>query len=131
MDERPSGQTIGVAVSALLIIAIGGGIGAGLRWLLVLLIPSPRSGFPVAITVVNVAGSFILGLVVGADIGATAPVDIDAGTIGVLGGFTTFSTWLVDVDRAGPDQSTAIAAVPLALGFMAAMFGLLLGAALA
>ena len=131
MAERSSGQTIGVTVSALLIIAIGGGIGSGLRWLLVLLIPSPRSGFPVAITVVNVAGSFILGLVVGADIGATAPVDIDAGTIGVLGGFTTFSTWLVDVDRAGPDQSTAIAAVPLALGFMAAMFGLLLGAALA
>lgn len=116
-------------MSAFALIVIGGGIGAGLRWLLVYLIPQPTSGYPVAITVVNVIGSFVLGVVVGAGVESVGPVDVDAGTIGVLGGFTTFSTWMVDIDRAGDrHESAVVAVVPLALGFMAAMFGVLIGA---
>lgn len=115
-------------MSALALIAIGGGVGAGLRWLVVYLIPRPASGYPIAITVVNVVGSFILGLVVGAGVDSVGSIDIDAGTIGVLGGFTTFSTWMVDIDRTDVrHESAVIALVPLALGFMAAMFGVLLG----
>lgn len=119
-------------MSAFVLIAIGGGIGAGLRWLVVYLIPQPESGFPVAITAVNVVGSFILGLVVGAGVESVGSIDIDAGTIGVLGGFTTFSTWMVDIDGADDRRDSAsIALVPLALGFMAAMFGVLAGASAA
>lgn len=117
-------------MSAFVLIAVGGGIGAGLRWLIVYLIPQPQSRFPIAITAVNVAGSFVLGLIVGAGVESVGSIDVDAGTIGVLGGFTTFSTWMVDIDQADDRRvSASIALVPLALGFMAAAFGVLLGAA--
>ena len=116
-------------MSAYVLIVIGGGIGAGLRWLLVYVIPPPTSGYPLAITLVNVVGSFVLGLVVGAGVGSVGPIDIDAGTIGILGGFTTFSTWMVDIDRSGTaHESAVVAGVPLALGFMAASVGILVGA---
>lgn len=116
-------------MSAFALIAIGGGIGAGLRWLVVYLIPAPPNGYPIAITVVNVVGSFVLGLVVGAGVESVGSIDIDAGTIGVLGGFTTFSTWMVDIDRADVRRESAVIAfVPIALGFMAAIFGVLAGA---
>jgi len=55
-----------------------------------------RAGVPTM--VVNVVGAIILGCLVG--IHARAPIEPDllaALTVGFLGGFTTFSTWIVDV----------------------------------
>ena len=49
--------------------------------------------FPVGILVVNLLGSFLLGLVAGSTIHGQALV-IVAG--GVIGSFTTFSTWMLD-----------------------------------
>lgn len=107
-------------------VAIGGGLGAGLRWLADAVLPRP-AGFPVGITAVNILGSLLLGVVVGLGI-EDGTVWATALTVGVLGGFTTFSTWMVDIDRAPSSAaSLAIAAVPLVAGLLAAGLGIVIG----
>lgn len=108
-------------------IAIGGGVGAVLRWWADLMLPRP-SGFPLGITIVNVLGSFAFGVVVGLDVAASAAWSTPF-TVGVLGGFTTYSTWMADIDRAETmSLRAATLAVPLVLGMAAAALGVVVGA---
>ncbi|MGI9585580.1 MAG: CrcB family protein, partial [Acidimicrobiia bacterium] len=73
-------------------------------------------------------GSLALGVFVGAELGVDAPFDTSTVTAGILGGFTTFSTWMVDIDRAESNASAvAVATLPLILGLVAAGAGLYLG----
>ncbi len=81
----------------LLQVALGGAIGASLRyltgiWVVRMLGQTP---FPVAILAVNVLGSFLMGLVVGvaAQRGLQASPFV---TTGILGGFTTFSAFSLE-----------------------------------
>lgn len=73
-----------------------GGLGAGLRYLVDIAVMRGRRGaFPVGILVVNATGSFALGVLTG--IGSA--VAGEWGTIlgvGLLGGYTTFSTVSVE-----------------------------------
>ena len=83
--------------------------------------------FPWGTLVVNVLGSFAIGVLAGAHLGSDAYA---LAATGFLGGFTTFSTWVVDsrllVGRPGP----ANIAVSLALGLLAVWVGRELGLAL-
>ncbi|OYN92137.1 fluoride efflux transporter FluC [Parenemella sanctibonifatiensis] len=73
-----------------LLIAVGGGIGAALRFTVDQSIPARvRERFPWGTVAVNLTGSFALGLVAGAAL--SDPLGAALGT-GVLGGYTTFST---------------------------------------
>jgi len=56
------------------------------------------SDFPLGTLVVNLTGSFALGVLVGASV--THRVAFLLGT-GFLGGYTTFSTWMVESERLG------------------------------
>jgi CrcB protein len=81
------------AVTALLI-CVAGGIGAALRLILDGLIRArTTSSYPVGTTVINITGSFLLGLVTGL---ATSQLVSHQGQLiigtGLLGGYTTFST---------------------------------------
>ena len=60
------------------------------------------SDFPLGTLVVNVTGSFALGVLVGAS--AAQRVAFLLGT-GFLGGYTTFSTWMVEAQRLGEDAA--------------------------
>ena len=79
-------------------VALGGALGAGLRWLagLAVLRLSGPSEFPLAILGVNVLGSFLMGLfvVAAAERGLThlSPFVMT----GLLGGFTTFSAFSLE-----------------------------------
>ena len=75
-------------------VALAGGMGAGLRWLVDALLSRrlPR-GFPWSILLVNVSGSFVLGLLAG--IALNQGLLSVLGT-GLLGGYTTFSAVAVD-----------------------------------
>jgi fluoride exporter len=77
--------------------AVAGGVGAGLRYLVDVLVVGGRPArFPLGTLVVNVTGSFALGLLTefGAGIvGADAAWIIG---VGLLGGYTTFSTVSVE-----------------------------------
>ncbi|MEL5991351.1 fluoride efflux transporter FluC [Microbacterium phosphatis] len=71
-----------------------GGLGASLRWLAdVLLSRVLPAGFPWAILIVNATGSLALGLLTGLSL--PSPWLAVVG-MGLLGGYTTFSTVAVD-----------------------------------
>ncbi|MFB9309836.1 CrcB protein [Agromyces hippuratus] len=77
-----------------LLIVVTGGLGAGVRFVVDGLIRSRvRTAFPWATTVINVSGSFALGLIIGATLSnlLSPELALVLGT-GFLGGYTTFST---------------------------------------
>lgn len=109
------------------LIVLGGGFGAVLRWLATMWLGTTGKGFPVGTTAVNVVGSFALGVAVGMGT-SIADFDTQPLTIGLLGGFTTFSTWMVQIaQEEDRRQSDAIAAIPTVLGVAAAALGVWIG----
>lgn len=69
---------------------------------------------------VNIAGAFLLGLT-HASLSGSARTTI---AIGLLGAFTTFSTWMLEAERAASARQRAvIVIVPLVLGLGAAALG--------
>lgn len=88
-----------------------------------------ESSFPWGTWVINVSGSFILGLVTGLSLhhGLSAHVVSVLGT-GICGGYTTFSTFNVETIRLAEDGSLAGAvgniAGSIAAGLVAAAAGL-------
>lgn len=115
-----------------LLVALGAAVGAPLRYATDLLVRSRVGGrFPWGTFTVNVAGSFVLGLVLGA--GASPTVTALVGT-GFCGALTTYSTFGWETVRLGADghrRLAAINAVGSALACLAAAgLGLALGAAL-
>jgi fluoride exporter len=58
------------------------------------------SAFPLGTYVVNLTGGFLLGLLTGLSV--TGDPLLVFGT-GLLGGYTTFSTWMVEAQRLGED----------------------------
>jgi len=112
----------------LLLVLAGGVIGAPLRYLTDLLVQSRHdSVFPWGTFIVNVAGSLVLGLVLGAASNGALPASVVAfvGT-GICGALTTFSTFGFETVRLLEEGSIATA-VANALGSLAA--GLAAGAA--
>ncbi len=113
-------------------VALLGGAGALLRFRLDAYIQLRADGeLPLGTLVVNVLGSFCLGLLTGLSVGDT--VLFLAGT-GLLGSFTTFSTWMLETERLGEEGEGRLALVNVAgalvTGLAAAGLGWLLGAAL-
>lgn len=117
-------------------VALAGGLGAGARFMVDgLLTEHLRRRLPTATLVINVAGSFLLGAVVGwvTAHNGTMVLRSVAG-VGFLGGFTTFSTASVELVRLvraeRPTAAAVLAAAMLLLGLLAAALGLALGTAL-
>lgn len=76
------------------LVAVGGGAGAGLRLALNGFVHRHvRPNYPVAMAIINVTGSFVLGLVTGLAAGRALPEQwtLFIG-VGLVGGFTAFST---------------------------------------
>jgi CrcB protein len=116
---------------------LGGAVGAACRQGVVLaLMPLViRTGFPYAVLSINVLGSFLLGLTLALAGRGVVPeaVRVAFGT-GVLGAFTTFSTFSTELDtlllRGQAFSALLYALVSVGLGLMAAVAGRLLGARL-
>lgn len=109
--------------------AVAGGLGAGLRYLVdtgITRLLGRR--FPWGIVAVNVSGSFALGLVA-----AALPEQLFVVGAGLLGGYTTFSTAMLDsilLWRAGERRTSVLHSLGmLVLGLLAAGAGLALGTA--
>ncbi|MFE2280858.1 fluoride efflux transporter CrcB [Streptomyces sp. NPDC059454] len=81
------------------VVALGGGAGAAARYAASLGWPTPPHGFPWTILWVNVAGCAVIGvfMVIITEIRTAHPLLRPFFGTGVLGGFTTFSTYAVDV----------------------------------
>lgn len=86
-------------------VALGGAVGAGVRWLVADLLAGDPGDFPWATLYVNMLGCLLIG--VAAARLARGSVSWDGLVVGALGGFTTFSAFsvetrqLVDADRSG------------------------------
>jgi CrcB protein len=107
----PGGRRRGDA-TVLAAVAAGGAVGAAARYLIGQTWPTPAGAFPVSTLAINVLGCALIGIlmvlitVVWSRKRLLRPF---LGT-GVLGGFTTFSTYTVDIQRllAGAHAGTAL-----------------------
>ena len=103
-------------------VAVGGAIGSLLRWSLASAVTS--EDFPWATLITNLLGSLLLGVVlaVGELVGTTwhrhhrkpwARLWRPFLATGVLGGFTTFSTFVLEADRLGGTRALAYVGVSM------------------
>lgn len=121
------------------LVLVGGALGTSVRWELGRLHPVAGGTFPWTTFWINVTGSLLLGLLLeslsrsGADEGWRRALRVGVGT-GVMGGFTTYSTFMVESDlliRAGHVGLAAVyVAGSVAAGVTAALGGILAARAL-
>lgn len=117
-------------------VAIGGFAGGLARYGIGRAAPTPHGDFPATTFGINVAGSFILALLVVFVLEILPPTVYPRPLIGVgfCGALTTFSTWMVDTDRllaAGHDGAAAADLFgSLAAGLAATSLGLTIGRAI-
>ncbi len=120
-------------MSMVLAIGAGGAIGAVLRYGVGLLVgKAADTGFPWGTLGVNVLGSFVMGaLVTYMALHWNPSQEVRAFlTIGLLGGFTTFSTFSLDVvtlwDRGAIFEMAAYSVASLVLSIGALILGMIL-----
>lgn len=113
-----------------LLVALGGGLGAASRFGVSLAMPPRADGWPWATFIINVAGSLLIGLLAGwlATRGEEGePWRLFLG-VGVLGGFTTFSAYSLEtmrmVERGDWTGASTYAAGSVIAGLIAVAAGL-------
>ncbi|MBQ0994491.1 CrcB family protein [Micromonospora sp. H61] len=109
-------------------IAAGGVLGALARAGLQHAVPHPPTGFPWATFTINTSGCLLIGVLMAVlgHLDGGPPLARPFLGVGVLGGFTTFSTYAVDVQRA-----IVVGAPGTALAYLAAtVLGALVAVAL-
>ncbi|MEX2275195.1 MAG: fluoride efflux transporter CrcB [Actinomycetota bacterium] len=118
-------------------IAVAGAAGALARYGVGGLVGRYQAGaFPWGTFLVNVAGSFVLGLLFAALTGrmTVSPTTRDALTIGFVGAFTTFSTFSLETFTLLEEGAYGLAAInvlgSLTLGLIAVWGGITIGRAL-
>ena len=121
---------------ATLYVALGGGLGAALRYqtgraMTAWLGPQAVTVFPWATLTVNVVGSLLMGILAGwlaKQGGDSDPWRLMLG-VGVLGGFTTFSAFSLEmmllIERGQPLLALTYAAVSVLAGLTALYIGLI------
>ena len=99
-------------VTVLAAIAAGGAIGAAARYLIGQQWPTPAGAFPAGILAINLLGCALIGvrMVLITDVWSRQRLLRPFLGTGVLGGFTTFSTYTVDIQHlvAGAHLGTAL-----------------------
>lgn len=113
-------------------VGLVGGLGAVARFVLDGALARRVAGtFPYGTLAVNLIGAFVLGALVGAAVGGSS---YRLWGTGLIGAFTTFSTWMLEAHRLGEDGALRLGtmnlAVGLVLGVLAAWAGRHVGALL-
>jgi CrcB protein len=117
----------------ILCVAAGGLVGAPTRFLVDRFVADRvETDFPLGTFLINISGSFLLGLLTGLDLGGNMPVLVKAfvGT-GFCGAYTTFSTWSFETVRLMEEgdylEAFLNAIGSLLVGLLAAGAGIALG----
>ncbi|WP_030571868.1 fluoride efflux transporter CrcB [Streptomyces aureocirculatus] len=111
----------------LAVVAIGGALGAAARYGAALIWPVAAGGFPWTTFAVNAVGCAAIGVLmvlvtdVTPESGPAHPLLRPFLGTGVLGGFTTFSTYTVDVERLADAGHVRTGLAYLALTLLAAL----------
>ena len=118
----------------LLLVALGGAIGAGARHLVnvAMMRPVAATGFPVATLFVNIIGSFIMGLAAGyfafrGEGGMELRLFL---MTGILGGFTTFSAFSLETVLLFEREQYGLATLYVGISVAGSVAGLVAGLAL-
>jgi CrcB protein len=129
---RHPGPARGLAIG---LVAAGGAVGVALREAVSEAVPT-LDGVPIAITIVNVVGAFLLGFLYerlarrSPGAGRSARLKLLIGT-GFCGGLTTYSSLATDtavlLDRSRVDLGLAYALGTVLLGALATLVGIALG----
>jgi fluoride exporter len=115
-------------MSLAVVIGVGllGGVGAVARFLLDASVSRrlPGFAFPFGTLTVNLTGAVALGILAGSALGADA---YRVWGVGLVGGYTTFSTWVLESHRLAEEDRGGLAvlnfAVSLVLGVAAVWLG--------
>jgi len=119
------------------VVGLGGGIGSVLRYLVEEAVPVPEHGFPWGTFAINVSGSLVLGLLMVYILEVWPPRRYVRPfvCVGVIGGYTTFSTYVAEVrDLAAAglwSRADAYALTSLVAGLAAVWCGIVAGRLLA
>jgi CrcB protein len=120
----------------LAVIAAGGALGSLARWGLAEALPHPPDAFPSATFVANVSGCFLIGLLMVFVVEIWPPsryVRPFLG-VGILGGYTTFSTYMLDARtllvNGEPQLAGAYLFGSMAAGFCAVWLAILVARSL-
>lgn len=119
-------------VTAVLLVMLGSSAGASLRYVVDREIQSRHERvFPFGTLTINVVGSFCLGLVAGAaaELGLSELAATALG-VGVLGGFTTFSTYIWETLRMVEERSYFVAVTNVVVSIGAGLVAVYAGYAL-
>ncbi|UGQ15454.1 fluoride efflux transporter CrcB [Yinghuangia sp. ASG 101] len=109
--------------SVLGVIAIGGALGASARYGAGLLWPTPAGAFPWTTFGVNALGCTVMGafMVLATEMRTAHHLVRPFVGTGILGGFTTFSTYAVDIRRLVEHERAGLAAAYLAATVLTAL----------
>ncbi|WP_414930947.1 fluoride efflux transporter CrcB [Streptomyces sp. Je 1-369] len=104
-------------------VAAGGGLGAAARYAVSLGWPTAPESFPFPTLLVNAAGCAAIGvlMVLVTEVRTAHPLVRPFLGTGFLGGFTTFSTYAVDIERLVRDGHARTGLAYLALTLIAAL----------
>jgi fluoride exporter len=114
-------------VSVAVVVGVGllGGAGALARFLLDGVIAQRTgSAFPWGTLAVNASGSLLLGVVVGAGLGADAHRLV---ATGLVGAYTTFSTWMLESHRLGEEGRWRLGALNVAVSLAGGLLAVWVG----
>lgn len=117
----------------ILCVAAGGVVGAPSRFLVDRYVADHAElDFPLGTFIINITGSFLLGLLTGLDLAGHMPALVkDALGTGFCGAYTTFSTWSFETVRLLEEgeilEAIANAFLSLVVGLAAAAGGIALG----
>ena len=104
-----------------LVVALGGGIGACLRYLIGLIPLKEPFVFPVKTLVINLLGCFVIGLVASLALknSSLSPKLVLFVKTGLCGGFTTFSTFALETETLIKTGQSGLAILYVALSVVA------------
>ena len=112
----------------LAVVGLGGGLGALGRYGISLLLPTTPGHFPLGTFVINVLGCFLIGVLMVR--WGQRPLLRPFLGVGILGGFTTFSTYAVETRALMTPGEVPLAMLYLFGTLAAAMLAVLAGVAL-
>jgi CrcB protein len=114
--DEPVLPQLGLSPATLAAIAVGGALGTLARYLLEAHSPAAEGHFPWVTLVVNLSGSFAIGLLVPLTehVSERVPTARPLLIVGFLGGWTTYSTLAVETTLLGKDGDLLTCAAYLA-----------------
>jgi CrcB protein len=121
-------------VNFVILVMVGGGLGAMLREFVMLMVPNPVDGFPLDILVANFLAALLLGLVTALHRRQVLSDDVCMLLgAGIMGGMSTFSSFvygsvvLMHASIASAVVASVYVVVSLVLGYVAIIIGDKLG----